>query len=68
MNEVSTGPDEMVAADAPEPVERPDNAAAGGAAPGPERVRAAGDLDLWARHVGDTAAHGKGISAPWFAR
>lgn len=37
-------------------------------APTPERMRAARYLDLWEQHVGDAAAHGKGISAPWFSR
>ena len=37
-------------------------------APAPERTRAANYLDLWEKHVGDAAARGKGISAPWFSR
>lgn len=33
-----------------------------------ERARAAAYLDLWERHVSETAMRCTGIAAPWFKR
>ncbi|MER2507220.1 MAG: hypothetical protein ABTQ27_00500 [Amaricoccus sp.] len=66
MSEVRTRPGETADADTGPADDAARAEAERGAAP--ERVRAAAYLDLWERHVGDAAAHGKGISALWFSR